>query len=370
MHKGDDAMKILDDELPLPESGTPLDDPEVQERLKQRALSLGSVSSRHFFEGEPSMAVLACNMLSELGPMVRSSGLTAEELNFPWTRILQGASQCESGRREGTVVPCMKDVELPCNLVYAVLKAMSTFPSDNNDRSYEALSNALVRRTLFITGAINMDGCPEADRGEVVFIGRSNVGKSSLVNMITNRKSLAYTSKRPGKTQQFNYFAVNDKPGREKEIRYGDVVEGEKDPDSFFIVDVPGLGFAKVPDKQKQEWSSFLSEYVSNRQTLKVLFHLIDARHGPLEEDKNIMAQIGNTLPKGVKYVVVLTKADKNVKGPSSQNSGKVSKSVLNKVREAMKANGVGNAPTILTSAQTKLGRDSIWRYMSLAAEA
>ena len=165
-------------------------------------------------------------------------------------------------------------------------------------------------------------------------------------------------------------FAAVPLPWKRKEEMYGDVVEGEKDPDSFFIVDVPGLGFAKVPDKQKQEWSSFLSEYVSNRQTLKVLFHLIDARHGPLEEDKNIMAQIGNTLPKGVKYVVVLTKADKNVKGPSSQNSGKVSKSVLNKVREAMKANGVGNAPTILTSAQTKLGRDSIWRYMSLAAEA
>ena len=130
------------------------------------------------------MAVLACGMLSEVGPMVRASGLTVEELNFPWTRIIQGASQCESGRRDGTVVPCREDVELPCNLVYSVLKAMSTFPSDNNDRTYEALSNALVRRTLFITGAVNKDGFPKADRGEVVFIGRSNVGKSSLVNMV------------------------------------------------------------------------------------------------------------------------------------------------------------------------------------------
>ena len=199
---------------------------------------------------------------------------------------------------------------------------------------------------------------------------RKNLELTFYTPKITNRKSLAYTSKRPGKTQQFNYFAVNDKPGREKEIRYADVVEGEKDADSFYIVDVPGFGFAKVPEKQKQEWSSFLTDYVSNRHTLKVLFHLIDARHGPLEEDTNIMAKIGETLPKGVKYVVVLTKADKNVKGPSSQNSGKVSKSVLHKVREAMKANGVGNAPTILTSAQTKLGRDSIWRYMNLAAEA
>ena len=139
------------------------------------------------------MAVLACNMLSELGPILRSSGLTAEELKFPWTRIIQGASQCESGRREGTVIPCMEDVVLPCNLVYSVLNAMSTFPSDNNDRTYEALSNALVRRTLFITGAINMDGCPDSDRGEVVFIGRSNVGKSSLVNMVRHFDAYSYS---------------------------------------------------------------------------------------------------------------------------------------------------------------------------------
>uniref|UniRef100_A0A7R9WZ35 EngB-type G domain-containing protein n=1 Tax=Craspedostauros australis TaxID=1486917 RepID=A0A7R9WZ35_9STRA len=214
-----------------------------------------------------------------------------------------------------------------------------------------------------------MSGCPKADRGEAVFIGRSNVGKSSLVNMVTNRKSLAYTSKRPGKTQQFNFFAVNDKPGREKEIRYGDVMIGEKDPDSFYIVDLPGFGFAKVPDYQREMWASFMSDYLSTRRTLKVVFHLVDARHGLIDEDTTIMQQVATSLPKNVAYVVVLTKADKNVKKSSKHKPGKVSADILTSVRETMKRCKVGNSPIILTSAETKLGRDDIWRYLKLAAE-
>ena len=132
------------------------------------------------------MAVKACQMLSELGPLVREASLTAEDLNMPWLRLITGAAQCESGRRNGSVKPCDGvDVELPCNLVYSVLSAMTTFPSDNNDRVYEALSNALVRRVLFVTGAVDMSGCPIPDRAEAAFIGRSNVGKSSLVNMVS-----------------------------------------------------------------------------------------------------------------------------------------------------------------------------------------
>mmetsp|Transcript_241 Transcript_241/g.432 ORF Transcript_241/g.432 Transcript_241/m.432 type:complete len:571 (+) Transcript_241:130-1842(+) len=371
IHNVTDALDILDDELAVPDDEETLDSSENKELLKQRASSIASIASRHFFEGEPSMAVRACTMLTELGPIIRKCGLTAEEINMPWTRIIQGASECESGRRAGTISPCDPEIalNLPCNLVYCVLKAMTTFPSDNDDRTYEALSNALVRRTLFITGAVSMEGCPDADRGEVVFMGRSNVGKSSLVNMVTNRKSLAYTSKRPGKTQQFNYFAVNDKPGREKEVRYGDEVRGEKDPDAFYILDVPGFGFAKVPEKQRQEWSDFLSEYIETRKTLRVIFHLIDGRHGPIDEDFNIMKQVGEQKPKGVQYVIVLTKADKNIKGPNTTNSGKVQKKVLDKLRIAAKENGVGTAPILLTSAETKLGRDDMWRYMRLAAE-
>lgn len=380
MHRYTDAIKVLDDELILPTDGTPPDEPESQEVIKHRALSIASIASRSFFEDHPYMGVKAMRWLATLGPVVRESGLAITDLSMPWTRIIQGAAQCESKRRDGTLKSkCPADddgteegddIELPCNLVFSVLDAMATFPSDNNDRTYEALSNALVRRTLFITGAVALSGCPEADRGEAAFIGRSNVGKSSLVNMITNRKSLAYTSKRPGKTQQFNFFAVNDKPEREREIKYGDEIKGEKDPDSFYIVDLPGFGYAKVPQQQRQEWSDFFNDYLANRKNLKILFHLVDARHGPIDEDSRIMKQVGETLPKNVKYVVVLTKADKNVKGPSTTNSGKVARGTLETVRETMKANGVGNAPVLLTSSETKLGRDDLWRYLRLAAEA
>jgi GTP-binding protein len=262
-------------------------------------------------------------------------------------------------------------VVLPCNLVYSVLSTMSTFPSDNDDLVYEALSNALVRRVIFITGAVTMDSLPPADRGEAVFIGRSNVGKSSLINMATNRKSLAYTSKTPGKTQQFNFFAVNDKSGREKEIKYGDKVEGERDADSFYLVDLPGFGFAKVPEAQRRGWATFMGEYLANRKSLKVVFHLIDSRHGPIDEDSNIMKQVKENLPKSVAYVIVLTKADKNVKSSNSKkNFGKVSQQVMNDLNEAMVKNGVGNAPVLITSSESKLGRDSLWRYLRLAAES
>ena len=187
---------------------------------------------------------------------------------------------------------------------------------------------------------------------------------------ITNRKSLAFTSKTPGKTQQFNYFAVNDKPGREKEIRYGDDIEGEPDRDSFYIVDLPGFGFAKVPEKQRQEWAHFMKDYLSKRRTLKVVFHLVDGRHGPIDEDASIMKQVGENLPRNVAYVVILTKADKNVKTASRKQQGKVSIDVMNSLRDTMKANKVGNAPVIVTSSETKLGRDDLWRYLRLAAEA
>jgi len=117
-----DALTLLNDELSLPLQGTPLDSHENKEKLKHRALSLASIASRHFFEGEPCMAVKSCDMLSAIGPMIRESGLTIDELAMPWTRIIKGATQCESGRRSGSVIPCMPEMELPCNLVYAVLR--------------------------------------------------------------------------------------------------------------------------------------------------------------------------------------------------------------------------------------------------------
>jgi GTP-binding protein len=321
------------------------------------------------------MAVMALQLMADMGPLAREARLDAATLKLPWLRLLQGASQCESGRRNsgsgssGSVPAIVENANLPVNLAYSVLSAMSTFPSDNDDLTYEALSNALVRRVLFVTGAVSMAGLPKPDRGEAVFIGRSNVGKSSLINMITNRKSLAYTSKTPGKTQQFNFFAVNDKPGREKEIKYGDIVSGQMDRDSFYLVDLPGFGFARVSDAQRKEWASFMADYLSNRKSLKVVFHLIDSRHGPIDEDGRIMKQVGEGLPKNVAYVIILTKADKNVKGSTKDNLGKVSRTVMESLRTVMRENNVGNAPVLLSSSESKLGRDDLWRYLRLAAE-
>jgi GTP-binding protein len=349
------------------------------EILKYRASALASIASRHFFEGEPCRAVAACQHLAQLGPITRDAGLLKNTIGIPWIRLIRGAAICDAGRRNGTViandenhdVPTVPAISLPCNLVYSVLNAMTTFPSDNDDRVYEQLSNALVRRVIFVTGAIDMKGCPPSDRGEAAFIGRSNVGKSSLVNMITNRKSLAYTSKRPGKTQQFNFFAVNDKPGIEKEIKYGDDVSGEKDPDSFYLVDLPGFGYARVPEKQRRAWIEFMAEYLSERRTLRVVFHLIDGRIGPTEDDAETMKRVGAGLKhSAAQYVVVLTKADKNVKGSIKKDSGRVSRDLLQGLRQTMNDNGIGKAPIIVTSAETKLGRDDIWRYLKIAAEA
>lgn len=388
VHNVTDALAVLDDELSLPLEGTPADSPENREKIVHRCSAICSIVSRFFYENDPSLALDGCRMLRAMGPVVREAGVDAEEANVPWTRLLEAASACEAELRKSPDDDNDNDDdEFPVNMVYAVLDAMNTFPSDNDDRVYEILSNALVRRTCFVTGAVDLKSMPREDRGEAVFVGRSNVGKSSLVNMVTNRKSLAYTSKRPGKTQQFNFFAVNDKKGLDRQIRYGDDVPGEPDRDCFYIVDLPGFGFAKVPQDQRRRWAELTDEYLAARRSVRVIFHLVDARHGPIDDDVRIMTRMGevlgdaddanantntntNTHKHKAKYVVVLTKADKNVKDAGKKRgSGKVSKDVMKTLRETMRRCGVGKAPVILTSASTKLGRDDIWRYLKLAAE-
>lgn len=168
-------------------------------------------------------------------------------------------------------------------------------------------------------------------------------------------------------------FAVNDKPDLERQIRFGDDVAGSADRDAFYIVDLPGFGFAKVPQQQRQHWSDFMDEYLRLRPNLRVVFHLIDARHGPTEEDGRIMRKVGTILGgegtmNHAKYVVVLTKGDKNVKNASSKNPGTVARAVEEQLRQTMEQNGVGYAPVVLTSSETRLGRDEVWKYLKLAA--
>ncbi|HSF93273.1 MAG TPA: ribosome biogenesis GTP-binding protein YihA/YsxC, partial [Paracoccaceae bacterium] len=138
----------------------------------------------------------------------------------------------------------------------------------------------------FLKGVVDMNGLPPADRLEVCFAGRSNVGKSSLINALTGRKALARTSNTPGRTQEINYFNLGD----------------------IYLVDVPGYGFAEAPVAIVAKWQELLKNYLSGRATLRRVFLLIDSRHGAKSVDEEIMSLLDRA---AVTFQVVMTKADK-----------------------------------------------------------
>lgn len=139
----------------------------------------------------------------------------------------------------------------------------------------------------FLKGVVAMDGLPPADRTEVCFAGRSNVGKSSLINALVGRKALARASNTPGRTQEINFFRLGD---------------------ARYLVDLPGYGFAQAPKPVVARWQALLRAYLAGRPTLRRAFLLIDARHGPKPVDAEIMALLDRS---AVSFQAVLTKADK-----------------------------------------------------------
>lgn len=139
----------------------------------------------------------------------------------------------------------------------------------------------------FVKGVVAMDGMPPDDRIEVCFAGRSNVGKSSLINALTGRKALARASNTPGRTQEINFFTCAE---------------------SHYLVDLPGYGYAKAPIKTVEKWQRLLKAYLSGRATLRRAFVLIDSRHGVKSVDEEIMARLDKS---AVTFQVVMTKADK-----------------------------------------------------------
>lgn len=140
---------------------------------------------------------------------------------------------------------------------------------------------------VFLKGVVKLDGLPEADRPEIAFAGRSNVGKSSLVNALTNRKTLARTSNTPGRTREINFFSLTD---------------------GLYLVDLPGYGYARVERTLSESWVRLLKSYLRGRAPLRRVCILVDSRHGLKPSDLEMMDMLDET---AVSYQVVLTKADK-----------------------------------------------------------
>lgn len=174
--------------------------------------------------------------------------------------------------------------------------------------------------TEFLKGVVAMDGLPPADRLEVCFAGRSNVGKSTLINALTGRKGLARASNTPGRTQEINYFTTLNGP---------------------FLVDLPGYGYANAPIPVVEKWQRLLKSYLSGRQTLRRAFVLIDARHGVKKVDEEILDLLDRA---AVTFQVVLTKADK-VKDKDRAK-------VLEQVRKAVSKHPAAFPELILTSSE------------------
>ncbi len=178
--------------------------------------------------------------------------------------------------------------------------------------------------TSFVKGVVDMQGLPSPDKIEVCFSGRSNVGKSSLINALTNRKGLARASNTPGRTQEINFFSI---------------------PETHYLVDLPGYGYANAPIKVVEKWQNLLKQYLAGRQSLRRAFVLVDARHGVKKVDTEIMSMLDSS---AVTFQVVLTKLDK-VKEKDQEN-------ILEQVRTSLQKHPAAFPDIILTSSEKGWG--------------
>ena len=190
----------------------------------------------------------------------------------------------------------------------------------------------IIKEATFISSNTTVAKCPETTLPEYAFIGRSNVGKSSLINMLTGRSKLAKTSSFPGKTQLINHFKIND---------------------NWYLVDLPGYGWAKVSKESREKWQKMIKSYLQQRKNLACVFLLIDSRHDPQQSDLDFIQTLGNL---GVPFVLVFTKTDKQS---------------INKTQEAVALYKIKLLETweelpqmFLTSSEEKKGRDEILDFI------
>ncbi|MCK0180308.1 ribosome biogenesis GTP-binding protein YihA/YsxC [Flavobacteriaceae bacterium S0862] len=189
-----------------------------------------------------------------------------------------------------------------------------------------------IKSAEFVVSNQDVAKCPNNNIPEYAFIGRSNVGKSSLINMLTDRKSLAKTSGRPGKTQLINHFIVND---------------------NWYLVDLPGYGYARVSKSSKKVFQKFITAYFEKRKQLVSAFVLVDIRHKPQPIDLEFMQWLGeNTIP----FSIIFTKADK-LKPKAIENHIEDYKNILLETWEEM-------PNYFVTSASKKIGKDALLEYI------
>lgn len=187
-----------------------------------------------------------------------------------------------------------------------------------------------------MAGANNVDALPPCTHPEIAFIGRSNVGKSSIVNALVGHKALARVSQTPGRTQQLNFFLLDER---------------------LMLVDMPGYGHASVSKKEKRQWSSLIKKYLIGRQTLKRICLLIDSRRGVMEVDDDFMDLLDET---AVSYQIVLTKAD--TLKPKELDD------VLQKVHRALKSHAAAHPQILVTSAVDKQGIEALQEELAAFA--
>lgn len=186
----------------------------------------------------------------------------------------------------------------------------------------------IIKSAEFTVSNTKISKLPAPELPEYAFIGRSNVGKSSLINMLVDVKGLAKTSQKPGKTQLINHFLINK---------------------GWYIVDLPGYGYAKSSKSNREDWAKFIRFYLEKRESLQCVFVLIDSRLEPQKIDIEFCCSLGE---RGIPFILAFTKADKQGNGKSQQNMAMFRKELLTFFEEVPQM--------ILTSAETQLGKEDV----------